>query len=83
MKTKTATTHRTLPIENPAGASGFIDHMTLEELKSCSGVEGFDGRCPACGFFHLSKPEYTGWRQLGIRESEQYQQLLQRLEEKV
>ena len=55
--------HRTRPgrprvrAENPRGACGNIDHMTIDELKARAVGENFDGRCPACGMFHLTRSD--------------------------
>ena len=38
--------------ENPSGACGNVDHMTIDELKARAVDESFDGSCPACGMFH-------------------------------
>jgi hypothetical protein len=43
--------------ENPSGACGKLDHMTVDELKARAVGDEFDGTCPACGHFHLSRAE--------------------------
>lgn len=43
--------------ENPSGACGYIEHMTIDELKARAVGEEFDATCPACGMFHLTKDE--------------------------
>ena len=43
--------------ENPSGACGNVDHMTIDELKARAVGENFDGSCPACGMFHLTRKD--------------------------
>ena len=43
--------------ENPSGACGHVDHMTIDELKARAVGEDFDGSCPACGMFHLTRAD--------------------------
>jgi len=40
--------------ENPTGACGYIDHMTIDELRERAVGEEFDATCPSCGMFHLT-----------------------------
>ncbi len=57
---------------NPSGACGKLDHMTVEELKARSVGTEFDGTCPACGQFHLTRAEIDKIEQRKISESESY-----------
>jgi len=43
--------------ENPSGACGHVDHMTIDELKARAVGDNFDGSCPACGMFHLTRAD--------------------------
>lgn len=43
--------------ENPSGACGKLDHMTIDQLKARAVGDDFDGTCPACGRFHLTRAE--------------------------
>lgn len=58
--------------ENPSGACGKLDHMTVEELKARAVGEEFDGTCPACGQFHLTRAEIEKIEEKKITESESY-----------
>jgi hypothetical protein len=58
--------------ENPSGACGKLDHMTVEELKARAVGDEFDGTCPACGRFHLTRAEIEKLEEMKITESESY-----------
>ncbi|MBU0961768.1 MAG: hypothetical protein KKD01_16130 [Proteobacteria bacterium] len=58
--------------ENPSGACGKLDHMTVEELKARAVGDEFDGTCPACGQFHLTRAEIEKIEEKKITESESY-----------
>jgi len=51
------TTRVQVRAENPSGACGRLDHMTIDELKARAVGDDFDGTCPACGKFHLTRAE--------------------------
>lgn len=58
--------------ENPSGACGHIEHMTIDELKARAVGEDFDATCPACGLFHLTKAEIEKLNSEKITESQHY-----------
>ena len=53
--------------ENPTGACGFIDHMTIDELKECAVGDEFDATCPSCGMFHLNREEIDRILRIAVR----------------
>lgn len=61
--------------ENPSGACGKIDHMTIDELKDRAVGDDFDGTCPACGKFHLSREEIDRMENIKVVESEEYKNM--------
>lgn len=61
--------------ENPCGACGKIDHMTIDELKDRAVGDDFDGTCPACGKFHLSREEIDRMENSKVVESEEYKNM--------
>ena len=58
--------------ENPSGACGNVDHMTIDELKGRAVGDNFDGSCPACGMFHLTRADIEQLESEKISESEHY-----------
>jgi hypothetical protein len=67
--------------ENPRGACGNIDHMTIDELKARAVGENFDGRCPACGMFHLTRSDIAILESEKISETEHYTDMKKEAEE--
>jgi hypothetical protein len=67
--------------ENPCGACGNIDHMTIDELKARAVGENFDGRCPACGMFHLTRSDIEILESEKISETEHYTEMKKEAEE--
>ncbi|MEN8189622.1 MAG: hypothetical protein ABFS19_07235 [Thermodesulfobacteriota bacterium] len=63
---------RQVRAENPRGACGNIDHMTIDELKARAVGENFDGRCPSCGFFHLTRGDIELMESEKIRDTSQF-----------
>lgn len=61
--------------ENPCGACGLLDHMTVDELKARAVGDEFDGICPACGQFHLTRAEIEKIEKEKITESERYRNM--------
>jgi len=61
--------------ENPSGACGLLDHMTVEELKVRAVGEEFDGTCPACGQFHLTRAEIEKIEKEKVINSESYRKM--------
>jgi hypothetical protein len=59
--------------ENPSGACGKLDHMTIDELKARAVGDDFDGTCPACGKFHLTRAEIEKLGNEKVIDSESYQ----------
>ena len=62
----------TVRAENPSGACGKLDHMTIDELRVRAVGNEFDGVCPACGKFHLTKAEIEKIELEKIIDSEDY-----------
>ncbi len=61
--------------ENPTGACGNIGHMTIDELKERAVGDQFDGTCPSCGMFHLTREEINRLNSAKITETEKYMEL--------
>lgn len=66
--------------ENPSGACGKLDHMTIDELKARAVGDDFDGTCPACGKFHLTRAEIEKLEREKITLSESYKQMKEEAE---
>lgn len=58
--------------ENPSGSCGKLDHMTIDELKARAVGDEFDGTCPACGKFHVSRAEIEKIEREKVIDSESY-----------
>lgn len=69
--------------ENPSGVCGYVDHMTIDELKSRAVGDEFDATCPACGMFHLTKDEINRINKEKVTQSKSYADLKQEAEEDV
>lgn len=67
--------------ENPSGVCGYVDHMTIDELKARAVGEEFDATCPACGMFHLTKEEINILNKEKITRSQDYADLKKEAEE--
>ena len=67
--------------ENPSGVCGYVEHMTIDELKARAVGEVFDATCPACGMFHLTKEEIEILNREKITESKHYAELRKEAEE--
>ena len=67
--------------ENPSGVCGKIEHMTIDELKEIAVGDSFDGRCPACGMFHLTKEDIEMLEAEKISESEYFLEMKNKAEE--
>ncbi|WP_163337684.1 hypothetical protein [Desulfopila sp. IMCC35008] len=67
--------------ENPSGVCGYVDHMTIDELKARAVGEEFDATCPACGKFHLTKEEIDKLNSEKITQSKSYNDMRQKAEE--
>ena len=67
--------------ENPTGACGFIDHMTIDELKECAVGDEFDATCPSCGMFHLNREEIDRINSEKVTESPQFAEMKKEAEE--
>ncbi len=66
--------------ENPGGACGKLDHMTIDELKARAVGDDFDGTCPACGKFHLSRDEIARLENEKVTESESFKRMQKQAE---
>lgn len=69
--------------ENPSGVCGYVDHMTIDELKARAVGEEFDATCPACGMFHLTREEIAILEKEKITRSKNYEDLRKEAEEEV
>jgi hypothetical protein len=58
--------------ENPSGSCGKLNHMTVDELKARAVGEEFDGSCPACGKFHVSRAEIEKIENERVVDSDSY-----------
>jgi Zn-finger nucleic acid-binding protein len=67
--------------ENPSGACGYIEHMTIDELKARAVGEDFDATCPACGMFHLTKSEIDKLNSEKVTDSKSYANMKEQAEE--
>ncbi|MCP3887853.1 MAG: hypothetical protein GY702_03115 [Desulfobulbaceae bacterium] len=61
--------------ENPSGSCGKLDHMTIDELKARAVGDEFDGTCPACGKFHLTRAEIEKIESEKVIDSESYKEM--------
>lgn len=61
--------------ENPGGACGKLDHMTIDELKARAVSENFDGTCPACGQFHLTRKDIKRLENIRVADTEKYKKM--------
>ncbi len=61
--------------ENPSGACGQLNHMTVDELKARAVGDEFDGTCPACGQFHLTREEIDKLEIGKVVDSQDYKML--------
>ena len=67
--------------ENPSGACGNVDHMTIDELKARAVNENFDGSCPACDMFHLTRADIDKIVSEKISETEHYAEVKREAEQ--
>jgi len=67
--------------ENPSGACGHVDHMTIDELKARAVGEDFDGSCPSCGMYHLTRADIERLESEKISESEYYVEMRKEAEQ--
>lgn len=67
--------------ENPTGACGYIDHMTIDELRERAVGDEFDATCPSCGMFHLTKGEIEVLNSEKFTDSEDFENLRNEAEE--
>ena len=66
---------RQVRAEYPTGACGYIDHMTIDELRERAVGEEFDATCPSCGMFHLTREEIDQLNSERLTESSDYAKL--------
>ena len=67
--------------EYPSGACGNVDHMTIDELKARAVADSFDGCCPACGMFHLTRADINKLEAEKISESEYFTEMRKEAEQ--
>ncbi len=80
-KTRSGSNRPRVRAENPRGACGNIDHMTIDELKALAVGENFDGRCPSCGMFHLTRSDIELLESEKISETSQFTEMKKKAEE--
>ncbi len=78
---KTKFQRRKVRAENPTGACGYIDHMTIDELRERAVGEEFDATCPCCGMFHLTRREIDQLNSEKFTESKDFAKLRDEAEE--
>lgn len=62
--------------ENPSASCGKLDHMTIDELKARAVGDDFDGSCPACGKFHLTRTEIEKIENEKVVQSESFKEMV-------
>ncbi len=67
--------------ENPSGACGYVDHMTIDELQSRAVGDNFDGSCPVCGRFHLTRADIEVLKAEKISESDYFEEMRKEAEQ--
>ena len=67
--------------ENPSGACGNVGHMTIDELQARAVGDNFDGSCPACGMFHLTRADIERLQAEKISESAHYAEMKREAEQ--
>lgn len=67
--------------ENPTGACGYVDHMTIDELRERAVGEEFDATCPSCGMFHLTRQEIDQLNSEKFTDSQDFAKLRSEAEE--
>ena len=72
---------RKVRAENPTGACGYIDHMTIDELRERAVGEEFDATCPSCGMFHLTRSEIDQLNSEKFTETQDFANLRNEAEE--
>ncbi len=72
---------RKVRAENPTGACGYIDHMTIDELRERAVGEEFDATCPSCGMFHLTRAEIEQLNSEKFTETQDFVNLRDQAEE--
>ena len=81
MSVKKKMLRRQVRAENPTGACGYVDHMTIDELRSRAVGEEFDATCPSCGMFHLTREEIEQLNSEKLTDSQEYKKLQSEAEE--
>ncbi len=66
---------RQVRAEAPDCACGGVRHMTIDEMKARSVEEKFDGRCPACGKFHLTRAAIERLEKVKVAGTEEYKKM--------
>ena len=66
--------------ENPSGSCGKLDHMTIDELKARAVGDDFDGTCPACGKFLLTREEIDKIESGKVSDSDSYKKMKEEAE---
>jgi hypothetical protein len=55
--------------------------MTIDELKARAVDDSFDGSCPACGMFHLTRADIEALEAEKISESEYFTEMRKEAEQ--
>ena len=62
-------------VENPTATCGYIDHMTVDELREQISGDDIVLACPACGLIHLSRLEIAELETKKIVDSRLYKKM--------
>ena len=46
-------------LEHAGAACTRIEHLSVDELRAIAVGDNFDGSCPVCGTFHLTRREIS------------------------
>ncbi|PIE58504.1 MAG: hypothetical protein CSA33_02915 [Desulfobulbus propionicus] len=73
-------TRKPVRVECFSCVNGYVDHMTVDELRERAAHDAIELVCPACGLVHLSREEIEEIQQKKITDSQQYKQLKKQAE---
>ncbi len=61
-----------LRVEHSLGICGYVNHMTIDELRERIIGEDFDATCPRCGMFHLTREEIEELNKEKVMDSQKF-----------
>lgn len=67
-------------VETPDCASGYVGHMTADELKQRAAHNDMDLSCPVCGLIHLSREEIEDLEKQKIVNTKRYREIQRQAE---